>query len=143
MWARARFQPIKVEDYRQHPMHAEWGQLVGGECGSHSCLQARRGGRVVAVGTTVVRVLETAAASGSLNAWSGDTRLFIYPPYAFRVVAGLVTNFHLPRSTLLLLAGAFAGGENLERAYKTAIADGYRFYKVMAMRCWCCELAVL
>jgi S-adenosylmethionine:tRNA ribosyltransferase-isomerase len=122
------FQPIKVEDYRQHQMHAEWGRLPAetvaaiGDC-------KQRGGRVVAVGTTTVRLLETAARQAEdLATWSGESELFIYPPYTFRVVDALVTNFHLPRSTLLLLVAAFAGVEALERSYTTAIEQGYRFY---------------
>jgi S-adenosylmethionine:tRNA ribosyltransferase-isomerase len=87
-----------------------------------------RGGRVVAVGTTSVRVLETVARSGPLRPWTGATDLFIYPPYEFRAVDALVTNFHLPRSTLLLLVGAFTGDALLRRAYKTAVAEEYRFY---------------
>jgi S-adenosylmethionine:tRNA ribosyltransferase-isomerase len=82
----------------------------------------------VAVGTTCVRVLETAAAGGSLRPWSGETSLYIHPPYDFRAVDALVTNFHLPRTTLLLLVGAFAGVDLLRRAYKTAVDEGYRFY---------------
>jgi S-adenosylmethionine:tRNA ribosyltransferase-isomerase len=121
------FQPIKVEDYRQHPMHAEWGQLSAESAGAITACKARRG-RVVAVGTTAVRVLETAAALGPVKEWSGETKLFIYPPYSFQVVDGLLTNFHLPRSTLLLLAGAFAGVELLEQGYRAAIAQAYRFY---------------
>jgi len=87
-----------------------------------------RGGRVVAVGTTAVRVLETAAQSGELQPWCGDTELFIYPTYRFRVVDALVTNFHLPRTTLLLLVGAFAGVELLQQAYAVALAERYRFF---------------
>jgi S-adenosylmethionine:tRNA ribosyltransferase-isomerase len=133
------FQPIKVEDYRQHPMHPEWGQLSAESAAAIAACKAR-GGRVVAVGTTVVRVLETAAVSRSLNAWSGDTRLFIYPPYAFRVVDGLVTNFHLPRSTLLLpalLPAPKIWRRLIRRLSRTAIG-----FTVMAMQCWCCEVAV-
>jgi S-adenosylmethionine:tRNA ribosyltransferase-isomerase len=121
------FQPIQVADVTRHAMHREWGELPTetvariAECRS-------RGGRVVAVGTTTVRVLETAAAIGELRPWSGETELFIYPPYAFEAVDALVTNFHLPRSTLLLLVGAFAGEELLRRAYNTAIEQRYRFY---------------
>jgi S-adenosylmethionine:tRNA ribosyltransferase-isomerase len=123
------FQPIKVEDYRLHPMHAEWGQLPGETAVAiNACKE--RGGRVVAVGTTTVRVLETAARAslGDLTAWSGETALFIYPPFEFRVVDALVTNFHLPRSTLLLLVAAFTGAPLLRRAYTTAIEQHYRFY---------------
>jgi S-adenosylmethionine:tRNA ribosyltransferase-isomerase len=121
------FQPIQVADYRQHDMHAEWGEL-GIEAAEAICQCRERGGRVVAIGTTTVRLLESVAADGPLRPWSGDTRLFIHPPYDFHVVNALATNFHLPRSTLLLLVGAFAGVDLLRRAYTTAIQERYRFY---------------
>jgi S-adenosylmethionine:tRNA ribosyltransferase-isomerase len=121
------FQPIQVDDYRQHPMHAEWGELPAETADALNTCKAS-GKRVVAVGTTAVRVLESVAASGPLRPWSGETSLFIYPPYSFRAVDGLVTNFHLPRTSLLLLVGAFAGIELLREAYKTAIEQQYRFY---------------
>ena len=109
------FQPIQVEDVREHVMHAEYGEL-GNDAVAKIDACRRRGGRIVAVGTTSVRVLESAAAaSDPLEPWSGETNLFITPPYRFRVVDGLVTNFHLPRTTLLLLVAAFAGVE-LKRA---------------------------
>ncbi len=96
------FRPIAVDTLAQHPMHAEWGEIDARAVGQLSeCRQ--RGGRIVAVGTTSVRVLETAAAGGSLQPWQGDTRLFIRPPYTFRAVDALLTNFHLPRTTLLVL----------------------------------------
>ncbi len=121
------FRPIKTDDFTQHPMHCEWGTLP--EEALRAIQECRaRGGRVVAVGTTSTRVLETAARGGELQAWSGDTNLFIYPPYDFRVVGGLVTNFHLPRTTLLLLVAALAGSDLTARAYRTAIDEGYRFY---------------
>jgi S-adenosylmethionine:tRNA ribosyltransferase-isomerase len=121
------FQPIQVEDYTQHPMHEEWGQITDDVVAAiRACKE--NGGRVVAVGTTAVRVLETAAAGGELRAWSGETRLFIHPPYRFRVVEALITNFHLPRTTLLLLVAAFTGVELVERAYRAAIEGNYRFY---------------
>ena len=121
------FRPIECEDYTRHAMHAEWGEL------SATAVEAiqeckTRGGRVVAIGTTAVRVLETAAQSSELLPWRGETELFIYPPYRFRVVDALVTNFHLPRTTLLLLVGAFAGVELLQQAYAVAIAERYRFF---------------
>jgi S-adenosylmethionine:tRNA ribosyltransferase-isomerase len=121
------FQPIQVADVAQHQMHSEWGQLSAATVESiHDC--RRRGGRVVAVGTTSVRVLETAAASGSLRPWSGETSLYIHPPYTFRAVDALVTNFHLPRSSLLVLVSAFAGADLVRNAYRSAIVAGYRFY---------------
>jgi S-adenosylmethionine:tRNA ribosyltransferase-isomerase len=121
------FQPIKVDDFRQHPMHAERG-AIGPDAVAAIERCRRRGNRVIAVGTTAVRVLETAAADGILKPWSGETRLFIVPPYRFQVVGGLITNFHLPRTTLLLLAAAFAGDAALRAAYEAAIRERYRFY---------------
>ena len=121
------FLPVQTDDYRQHVMHAEWGELSAPAVQALRECKARNG-RVVAVGTTAMRVLETAVQSGELQTWSGETDLFIYPPYRFRVVDGIVTNFHLPRTTLLLLVGAFAGVELLERAYAEAIGQRYRFF---------------
>lgn len=121
------FQPVQVADYRQHPMHAEWGELPPATVEAIDACRAR-GRRVVAVGTTTVRVLETVAATGALRPWSGETRLYIHPPYEFKVIDALLTNFHLPRSTLLLLVGALAGSDFLRRAYNTAIEQRYRFY---------------
>jgi S-adenosylmethionine:tRNA ribosyltransferase-isomerase len=127
------FAPIQVDDVTKHTMHREWGELSAETAAAITACK-ERGGRVVAVGTTSVRVLETAAqASGQressgIQPWSGETDLFIYPPYQFRAVDALVTNFHLPRSTLLLLVSAFAGVDLMGRAYKTAIDEEYRFY---------------
>jgi S-adenosylmethionine:tRNA ribosyltransferase-isomerase len=121
------FEPIQGEDYSQHKMHREWGELPAvtadaiGDC-------KQRGKRVVAVGTTSVRVLETAAASGVVGPRCGETELYIHPPYTFRVVDALVTNFHLPRSTLLLLVSAFAGVELTRLVYMTAMEREYRFF---------------
>jgi S-adenosylmethionine:tRNA ribosyltransferase-isomerase len=121
------FQPLPEGDFRQHRMHTEWGALPDTTMQAIEHCRGRRG-RVVAVGTTSVRVLETVAAAGSLRPWSGETDIFIYPPYHFQAVDALVTNFHLPRTTLLLLVSAFAGVDLLRTAYETAIAAGYRFY---------------
>lgn len=135
------FQPIQEADYTRHAMHCEWGELSAPTAAALTACR-QRGGRIVAVGTTTVRVLETAAASRERQrpddhsqhprpefpAWSGETELFIFPPYQFRAVDALVTNFHLPRSTLLLLVGAFAGVDLLQEAYTTAIERKYRFY---------------
>jgi S-adenosylmethionine:tRNA ribosyltransferase-isomerase len=121
------FQPIQVEDVTKHEMHREWGELPAATAAAVAEHRAR-GGRVVAVGTTSVRVLETAAASGEVRPWSGETGLFIYPGHPFRAVDALITNFHLPRSSLLLLVSAFAGMDLVRRAYKTAVAEAYRFY---------------
>jgi S-adenosylmethionine:tRNA ribosyltransferase-isomerase len=126
------FQPIKEADVTRHRMHREWGALPAATAEAIAACR-ERGGRVVAVGTTTVRVLETAVrarsvSEGTLHPWTGETDLFIYPPYRFGVVDALVTNFHLPRSTLLLLVAAFTGVELLQAAYKTAIESAYRFY---------------
>jgi S-adenosylmethionine:tRNA ribosyltransferase-isomerase len=121
------FQPIQADDLRQHRMHSEQGEVSQATVAAINACRAR-GGRVIAVGTTSVRVLETVAARGPLRPWTGETDLFIYPPYRFRAIDALITNFHLPRTTLLLLVGAFAGVELLQEAYKTAIEMEYRFY---------------
>jgi S-adenosylmethionine:tRNA ribosyltransferase-isomerase len=121
------FQPIQVEDVTQHRMHREWGEVSAATAASMTECR-NRGGRIVAIGTTTVRILETAAVRGELGPWSGETELFVYPPYRFQAVDALVTNFHLPRSTLLLLVGAFAGVDLLKTVYKTAVAEHYRFY---------------
>jgi S-adenosylmethionine:tRNA ribosyltransferase-isomerase len=121
------FQPIQVDDYTQHPMHAEWGQITQPAVDAIRACKSR-GGRAVAVGTTSVRVLETAAQPGSLQPWSGETDLYIHPPHDFKIVDALLTNFHLPRTTLLLLVAAFAGVELLKQSYESAIAERYRFY---------------
>ena len=124
------FQPLQTDDPTKHVMHREWCELPDRAVEAiNSCHE--RGGRVIAVGTTAVRTLESAAVhsdDGPLRPWSGETGLFIYPPYNFKVVDGLITNFHLPRTSLLLLVGAFAGEDLLRRAYETAIANRYRFY---------------
>jgi S-adenosylmethionine:tRNA ribosyltransferase-isomerase len=124
---RGTFQPIQTADFTQHQMHREWADLPAETVEAIARCRQRQG-RVVAVGTTTVRVLETVLATGPLRSWYGETDLFIYPPYEFKAVDALVTNFHLPRSTLLLLVGAFAGVDLLREAYMTAIAKQYRFY---------------
>lgn len=123
----ATFQPIQVEDYTRHPMHTEWGCLNAEAAAAINACKDR-GGRIVAVGTTAVRVLETVARTGPLQAWLGETDLFIHPPYDFKIVHACITNFHLPRTTLLLLVAAFAGVDFVTAAYETAIAERYRFY---------------
>jgi S-adenosylmethionine:tRNA ribosyltransferase-isomerase len=121
------FQPIQSDNFTQHVMHREWGELSAETADAiHAC--RRRGGRVIAVGTTCVRVLETVAATGEIHPWSGETQLFIYPPFQFRAVDALITNFHLPRSTLLLLVSAFTGNDFIRRAYEEAITMNYRFF---------------
>jgi S-adenosylmethionine:tRNA ribosyltransferase-isomerase len=122
------FKPVEVDDLAAHPMHAE-AYVVPDEAAA--LINARRaaGGRVWAVGTTAVRTLETVTdEAGRVRAGSGDTRLFIYPPYRFRAVDALITNFHLPRSTLLMLVAAFGGYEAVLAAYRDAVRERYRFY---------------
>lgn len=123
------FQPVKVEDVRDHRVEAEWGELPAATADALAACKAR-GGRVVAVGTTTVRVLETAARStGAAPAgWSGLSDLTILPPFSFRLTDALITNFHLPRSSLLLLVSAFAGLEAVREAYREAVQRKYRFY---------------
>ena len=121
------FQPVRVDDLDEHRMHSEW--LEVGEAVVAAVARTRkRGGRVIAVGTTSVRSLETAAAGGALAVYRGDTRLFIRPGYRFRVVDALLTNFHLPESTLLMLVCAFAGHERMMAAYRHAVERRYRFF---------------
>ncbi len=121
------FQPVRVDDLDEHRMHAEWLEVDATVCGQVQ--QAReRGGRVIAVGTTTVRSLETAAADGSLRPYSGDSRLFIRPGYGFRVIDAMITNFHLPESTLLMLVSAFAGHRQIMDAYAHAVERRYRFF---------------
>jgi S-adenosylmethionine:tRNA ribosyltransferase-isomerase len=118
---------MKSADPAQHKMHAEWGEVPLATVEAIRACKARCG-RVIAVGTTATRALESAARSGELGPWTGETDIFIHPPYRFRVLNGLITNFHLPRTTLLLLVAAFAGVEVVRAAYAEAIRLGYRFY---------------
>jgi S-adenosylmethionine:tRNA ribosyltransferase-isomerase len=121
------FRPISAKRVADHPIHAEWGSVD--EVTVAELLKRRdSGGRILAIGTTSVRVLETASQQGDLQPWQGDTSLFIHPPYDFRSVDALLTNFHLPKSTLLVLVRTFGGDELIRRAYEEAIADQYRFY---------------
>ena len=121
------FQPVRVDDLSEHRMHSEWyevsAETVDAVAGTHA-----NGGRVVAVGTTVVRALESAARDGTLRAGTGETRLFITPGYRFAVIDRLLTNFHLSESTLLMLVCAFGGQAALMAAYSHAIAQRYRFF---------------
>jgi len=122
------FLPVKTEDVEAHAMHSEWGE-IGAEAAAAVNATRAAGGRVVAVGTTSLRLLESvAAADGSIAPFTGETRLFILPGYRFKCVDLLMTNFHLPRSTLFMLVCAFAGKARMEAAYAHAIAQGYRFY---------------
>ncbi|QDU23489.1 tRNA preQ1(34) S-adenosylmethionine ribosyltransferase-isomerase QueA [Urbifossiella limnaea] len=121
------FALVKAADPTQHAIHSEWCEVTEGAAAAVAACKAR-GGRVVAVGTTATRTLETAAQGGTVAPYRGETDLFIHAPFTFRAVDALVTNFHLPRTTLLLLVGAFAGGELLRRAYAEAVAREYRFF---------------
>jgi S-adenosylmethionine:tRNA ribosyltransferase-isomerase len=121
------FLPVKTDDLAAHKMHAEWGE-VSAETVAALKATRRAGGRVVAVGTTSLRLLESAAASGELQPFQGDTAIFITPGYRFRAVDLLMTNFHLPRSTLFMLVAAFSGLDTMQAAYAHAIINGYRFY---------------
>lgn len=121
------FRPVEVEDVTAHKMHGEWVEVP--QSAIDRIRDTReRGGRVIAVGTTVVRSLEAAAQTGQLQPFCGKTELFIYPGYQWRAVDGLITNFHLPKSSLLMLVSALIGRERLLELYRVAIADEYRFY---------------
>jgi len=121
------FRPVEVEDVTTHQMHEEWIEVPATTVEQIRATKAA-GGRIIAVGTTVVRALEGAAQSGNLEPFCGKTNLFIYPGYQWQVVDGLITNFHLPRSSLLMLVSALIGRQRLLNIYKQAIASQYRFY---------------
>ena len=121
------FLPVRVDDVSQHVMHSEWYSVPSETVAAIEDARAG-GGKVVSVGTTTLRALEAAGASGTLVAGTDETRLFIMPGYRFNVVDRLVTNFHLPKSTLLMLVSAFAGREAIRRAYEHAVAERYRFF---------------
>ncbi len=122
------FLPVKTEEVEAHVMHSEWGEITEEAATAINAARAT-GGRVVAVGTTALRLLESVADdAGRLTAFTGETKLFILPGYRFKAVDLLMTNFHLPRSTLFMLVCAFAGKARMEAAYAHAIAEGYRFY---------------
>ncbi|MBR5372248.1 MAG: tRNA preQ1(34) S-adenosylmethionine ribosyltransferase-isomerase QueA [Oscillospiraceae bacterium] len=122
------FRPVKEDDIRRHHMHIEH-YTVPAETAAMIAETKKNGGRVIAVGTTSCRTLEGAfAAHGELCACEGDTGIFIYPPYDFKVIDGLITNFHLPESTLIMLVSAFAGYDHVMHAYKTAVEEEYRFF---------------
>jgi S-adenosylmethionine:tRNA ribosyltransferase-isomerase len=121
------FQPVRAENIQDHQMHAEYLEVSEQAC--EAVAQTRqRGGRVIAVGTTAVRSLETASQKGSLEPFAGDSQIFIYPGYEFKVIDGLLTNFHLPESTLLMLVSALAGMQQTRAAYQHAIQERYRFF---------------
>ena len=121
------FQPVRSENIAEHRMHSEYLEVDTEVCEKVRACRAG-GGRVIAVGTTTVRCLETASSTGVILPYQGDTNIFIYPGYEFKSVDGLLTNFHLPESTLIMLVSAFAGREHVLAAYHEAINKGYRFY---------------
>ncbi|GAA4007803.1 tRNA preQ1(34) S-adenosylmethionine ribosyltransferase-isomerase QueA [Sphingomonas humi] len=122
------FLPVKAEDTADHKMHAEWGR-IDADTADRLNAARKRGGRIIAVGTTVLRLIETAAGEdGLICPFEGDTDIFITPGYRWKAVGGLMTNFHLPRSTLFMLVSALMGRDTMQRAYAHAIASGYRFY---------------
>jgi S-adenosylmethionine:tRNA ribosyltransferase-isomerase len=122
------FLPVKAEDTADHRMHAEWGRIDSAAAARLNSARSA-GGRIIAVGTTSLRLLESAAAEeGHVRAFEGDTAIFITPGYRFRATDGLITNFHLPRSTLFMLVSALMGLERMRSAYAHAIREGYRFY---------------
>ena len=122
------FLPVKVDDTADHRMHAEWGHIDQATAERLNAARAA-GGRLIAVGTTSLRLIESAAGvDGRIAAFEGDTAIFITPGYRFRAIDGLMTNFHLPRSTLFMLVSALMGLDTMQRAYAHAIAGEYRFY---------------
>jgi S-adenosylmethionine:tRNA ribosyltransferase-isomerase len=122
------FLPVKAENTADHVMHSEWGRIDAGTAGRINAVR-EAGRRVVAVGTTSLRLLESAAdENGAIRPFQGDTAIFITPGYRFRAIDGLLTNFHLPRSTLFMLVSALMGREKMQDAYRHAIENGYRFY---------------
>lgn len=121
------FLPVKVEDVTTHKMHAEWGQ-VSAQAAADIVAAKDRGSRVIPVGTTALRLIETMARDGGISAWEGETDIFIYPGFQFGVADGLMTNFHLPKSTLMMLVSALMSPEQIRRIYKHAVAQNYRFF---------------
>jgi S-adenosylmethionine:tRNA ribosyltransferase-isomerase len=122
------FLPVKVEDVTTHKMHAEWGRVTAAAADEINATK-RAGGRVIPVGTTALRLIESAAdANGTLQPWEGETAIFIYPGYRFRVTDALMTNFHLPKSTLVMLVSALMGEDRIRTIYAHAIGQGYRFF---------------
>ncbi|MBL8562141.1 MAG: tRNA preQ1(34) S-adenosylmethionine ribosyltransferase-isomerase QueA [Gemmobacter sp.] len=121
------FLPVKVEDVTTHRMHAEWGEVTAEAAAAINATKAA-GGRVIPVGTTALRLIESAAVDGQLRAWRGTTDIFIYPGFRFQVTDALMTNFHLPKSTLLMLVSALIGRDRVLRIYDHAVKEGYRFF---------------
>jgi S-adenosylmethionine:tRNA ribosyltransferase-isomerase len=121
------FLPVKVDDVTRHKMHSEWGEVS--ETAAQEIAQTKReGGRVIPVGTTALRLIETAARGGEIAPWSGDTDIFIYPGFRFHATDALMTNFHLPKSTLLMLVSALIGHDRMNAIYAHAVAQRYRFF---------------
>ncbi|HVG47357.1 MAG TPA: tRNA preQ1(34) S-adenosylmethionine ribosyltransferase-isomerase QueA [Rubellimicrobium sp.] len=121
------FLPVKVENIAEHRMHAEWGEVTE-QAGAEIAATKGSGGRVIPVGTTALRLIESAARAGSIAPWRGETDIFITPGFEFRVADGLMTNFHLPKSTLMMLVSAVLGMERIREVYAHAIAGEYRFF---------------
>lgn len=122
------FLPVKADDTADHKMHSEWGEVSAETAAALNAVRAA-GGRIVCVGTTSLRLLESATTpDGEVRPFHGDTAIFITPGYAFRAADVLMTNFHLPKSTLFMLVSAFAGLETMKATYAHAVRDGYRFY---------------
>ena len=121
------FLPVKVDDVTTHKMHAEWGD-VSAQAAQEIQATKAAGGRVIPVGTTALRLIETAARGGTIAPWQGDTDIFIYPGFTFNAADALMTNFHLPKSTLMMLVSAFMGQERMRDIYAHAVREGYRFF---------------
>jgi S-adenosylmethionine:tRNA ribosyltransferase-isomerase len=121
------FLPVKVDDISQHKMHSEWGQ-VSADAAAEMAATKAAGGRVIPVGTTALRLIETAAKGGAIRAWEGDTDIFITPGFEFQIADALMTNFHLPKSTLMMLVSALMGQGRIKSIYAHAIAERYRFF---------------
>ncbi|MBZ8119031.1 tRNA preQ1(34) S-adenosylmethionine ribosyltransferase-isomerase QueA [Roseovarius sp. LXJ103] len=122
------FLPVKVEDVTTHKMHAEWGEVTPAAAAEMAATR-KAGGRIIPVGTTALRLIESAAAaSGEIAAWEGETDIFIYPGFTFRAADALMTNFHLPKSTLMMLVSALMGQETVRNIYAHAVAEKYRFF---------------
>lgn len=121
------FLPVKVDDVTTHKMHAEWGK-VSEQAAQEIAQTKAEGGRIIPVGTTALRLIETAAQSGQIAPWEGDTEIFIYPGFGFQVADGLMTNFHLPKSTLMMLVSALMGKARIDAIYAHAIKSEYRFF---------------
>jgi S-adenosylmethionine:tRNA ribosyltransferase-isomerase len=121
------FLPVKVDDVTTHRMHAEWGEVTVAAASQINATKAA-GGRVIPVGTTALRLIESAGRTGQVQPWQGPTDIFIYPGFRFRVADGLMTNFHLPKSTLMMLVSALMGQDRIKAIYAHAVANGYRFF---------------